>query len=143
MKVWKVKKGELIAKRQDKVMEWYLIQEGSVGQLFAFAEIVLSRNSMIGILENEWFICDYVAKEDTTLIVIPCKNAYDLQVILSEHENFRAVFLRAALEQKYQSLNLYIELQRRVHTMITSSCVRSCLRRNSHFREWKALSRFP
>lgn len=111
MKVWKVKKGELIAKRQDKVMEWYLIQEGSVGQLFAFAEIVLSRNSMIGILENEWFICDYVAKEDTTLIVIPCKNAYDLQVILSEHENFRAVFLRAALEQKYQSLNLYIELQ--------------------------------
>ena len=29
MKVLKVKKGGLIARRQDKVMEWYLIQEGS------------------------------------------------------------------------------------------------------------------
>lgn len=111
MKVWKVKKGDLIAKRQDKVMEWYLIQEGSVAQLFNLAEIVLDRNSMIGILENEWFMCDYIAREDSTLIVIPCKNSYDLQAILSEHENYRAVFLRAALEQKYKSLNLYIELQ--------------------------------
>ncbi|MCI5857637.1 MAG: cyclic nucleotide-binding domain-containing protein, partial [Agathobacter sp.] len=113
MRVWKVQKGELIAKRQDKVMEWYLIQEGSVGQLFAFEEITLGRNSMIGILENEWFMCDYVAKEDTTLIVIQCKNAEDLQKILSEHENFRVVFLRAALEQKYKSLNLYTDLQKR------------------------------
>lgn len=111
MKVWKVKKGELIAKRQDKVMEWFLIQDGMVGQRFAFSEITLGRNSMIGILESEWFLCDYIAKEDTTLIVIPCKDANDLQVILSEHENFRAVFLRAALEQKYKSLNLYVELQ--------------------------------
>lgn len=113
MRVWKVQKGELIAKRQDKVMEWYLIQEGSVGQLFAYEEITLGRNSMIGILENEWFMCDYVAKEDTTLIVIQCKNADDLQTILSEHENFRVVFLRAALEQKYKSLNLYTDLQKR------------------------------
>lgn len=111
MKVWKVKKGELVAKKQDKVMEWYLIQEGAVAQCFAFTQILLERNSMIGILENEWFICDYVAKEDTTLIVIPCKNAYDLQAILSEHENFRAVFLRAALEQKQKALDLYVGLQ--------------------------------
>ena len=30
MQVVKVKKGDLVARRQDKVMEWYLIQVGSV-----------------------------------------------------------------------------------------------------------------
>ena len=78
MNVLKVKKGETLARKQDKVMEWYLIQEGSVIRQFAFAEIIMHRNAIVGILENEWFACDYVANEDTTLIVIPCKNAQDL-----------------------------------------------------------------
>lgn len=73
MNVLKVKKGETLARKQDKVMEWYLIQEGSVIRQFAFAEIIMHRNAIVGILENEWFACDYVANEDTTLIVIPCK----------------------------------------------------------------------
>ena len=84
MNVLKVKKGETLARKQDKVMEWYLIQEGSVIRQFAFAEIIMHRNAIVGILENEWFACDYVANEDTTLIVIPCKNAQDLRKILSE-----------------------------------------------------------
>jgi hypothetical protein len=113
MKVWKVKQGEMIAKRQDKVMEWYLIQEGSVAQRIASEEIILERNSVVGILANEWFLCDYEAVEDTTLIVIPCKNADELQTILAEHPDFRAVFLRAALEQKFKVLRLYSELQGR------------------------------
>lgn len=92
MNVLKVKKGETLARKQDKVMEWYLIQEGSVIRQFAFAEIIMHRNAIVGILENEWFACDYVANEDTTLIVIPCKNAQDLRKILSEHENFRPIF---------------------------------------------------
>ena len=71
MNVLKVKKGETLARKQDKVMEWYLIQEGSVIRQFAFAEIIMHRNAIVGILENEWFACDYVANEDTTLIVIP------------------------------------------------------------------------
>ena len=29
MNVLKVKKGETLARKQDKVMEWYLIQEGT------------------------------------------------------------------------------------------------------------------
>ena len=37
MNVLKVKKGETLARKQDKVMEWYLIQEGSVIRQFAFA----------------------------------------------------------------------------------------------------------
>ena len=97
MRIEKVKAGEVIAKRQDKVMEWFLIQEGTVIQKFEAAEMELNKNSMIGILENDRFICDYVAKEESVLIVIECKNARDLQNILAEHSNFRAVFLRAAL----------------------------------------------
>lgn len=110
MRLAKVKKGDFVARRQSKVMEWYLIQEGSVVQKFGFAEIVLGRNAMIGILEAEWFICDYIAKEDTTLIVIPCKNSEDLQQILCEHENYRALFLRTAIEQRHQALGLYQKL---------------------------------
>ena len=113
MKVLRVKQGEIVAKRQDKVMEWYLIQEGAVIRQFAFAEIEMKRNSIIGILENEWFACDYVAKEDTALIVIPCKNAVDLHRILSEHENFRPIFLRTAIEQRHQALCLYSSLQKK------------------------------
>lgn len=113
MNVLKVKQGDVVARRQDKVMEWYLIQEGSVIRQYAFAEIVMQRNSIIGILEAEWFACDYVAKEDTTLIVIPCKNAQDLHVILSEHENFRPIFLRTAVEQRHQALCLYASLQKK------------------------------
>ena len=117
MKVLRIKQGEIVAKRQDKVMEWYLIQEGSVTRQFAFAEIEMKRNSIIGILENEWFACDYVAKEDTVLIVIPCKNAADLHQILAEHENFRPIFLRTAIEQRHQALCLYSNLQKKANLL--------------------------
>lgn len=113
MNIIKIKKGEPVVRRQEKVMEWYLIQEGSVVRQFDFAEIVMQRNSIIGILEAEWFACDYIAREDTALIVIPCKNAQDLRQILSEHENFRPIFLRTAVEQRHQMLCLYASLQKK------------------------------
>lgn len=121
MNVMKLKAGELVAKRQEKVMEWYLIQEGSVVQKFGFSEITLGRNSMIGILETDWFICDYVVKEDITMIVIPCKNGEDLQKMLMEHENFRAIFLKAALEQRHKALCLYSELRKKCEFLHKSS----------------------
>ena len=117
MKVLKVKKGGLIAKRQEKVMEWYLIQEGSVECRFSFVKIVMKRNSIIGILDTGWFGCDYVAREDTTVITIPCKNAQDLSNILAKNENFRPVFLRTAIEQRQQALCLYVDLYRKVRLL--------------------------
>lgn len=117
MKVLKVKKGGLIAKRQEKVMEWYLIQEGSVECRFSFVKIVMKRNSIIGILDTGWFSCDYVAREDTTVITIPCKNAQDLSNILAKNENFRPVFLRTAIEQRQQALCLYVDLYRKVRLL--------------------------
>ena len=121
MNVIKLKAGELVAKRQEKVMEWYLIQEGAVVQKFGFSEITLGRNAMIGILETDWFICDYVVKEDVTMIVIPCKNGEDLQKMLMEHENFRAIFLKAALEQRHKALCLYSELRKKCEFLHKSS----------------------
>jgi hypothetical protein len=111
MKAVKIRKGEYIARRQGKVMAWFLLQEGAVIQKFGFSELVLGKNAIIGLLEEEWFICDYIAKEDSVLIEIPCKNEVDLQIILAEHENYRALFMRSAIEQKQQELLLYQELQ--------------------------------
>lgn len=126
-----IKKGDLVAKRQDKVMEWYLIQTGSVTRHYNYAEITMGANSIIGILENTWFSCDYIASEDTTLIVIPCKNADDLHNLLKAQANFRAIFLRTALEQRHQALCLYASLKKKatlLHTTVQNS-----------YNEYKAL----
>lgn len=121
MQVVKAKQGDLVARRQDKVMEWYLIQTGSVTRHYNFAEITMGANSIIGILEDEWFSCDYVASEDTTLIVIPCKNADDLQALLRAQANFRPIFLRTALEQRHQALCLYADLKRKATLLHTTA----------------------
>ncbi|MBO5489616.1 MAG: cyclic nucleotide-binding domain-containing protein, partial [Eubacterium sp.] len=110
MQVMKVSKGDYVARRQDKVMEWLLIQEGSVVEKFGFAEMVLGKNAIIGILESEWFFCDYIAKEDTTLIRLPCTNSEDLQNILEENEKYRLLFLHTAIEQRQQALVVYRQL---------------------------------
>lgn len=110
MQVVMVKKGDLVARRQEKVMEWYLIQSGSVTRRYNFAELSLGANAIIGILENTWFSCDYIAAEDTTLIIIPCKSSEDLYALLKKQPNFRPIFLRTALEQRHQALCLYTKL---------------------------------
>lgn len=113
MNTIRVKKGNPVVKKQDKVIEWYLIQEGSVTRYYRMAEIILGANSIIGILESEWFSCDYIAREDTTLIVIPCNNAESLFSMLNVHENFRPIFLKTALEQRHNALCLYAQLQKK------------------------------
>lgn len=121
MQVVKKKKGDLVARRQEKVMEWYLIQMGSVTRHYNYAEITMGPNSIIGILENEWFSCDYTASEDTTLIVIPCKGSEDLQALLKSQPNFRPIFLRTALEQRHQALCLYASLKRKAALLHTTA----------------------
>lgn len=131
MQVVKVKRGDLVARRQDKVMEWYLIQIGSVTRHYNYAEITMGPNSIIGILENEWFSCDYTASEDTTLIVIPCKGAEDLHALLKAQANFRPIFLRTALEQRHQALCLYASLKRKATLLHTTA--------QNSYNDYKAL----
>lgn len=113
MEILKVQKNQFIARKKDIVKEWYLIQEGSVTQQFAFSEVKLGKNAIIGILETERFICDYVAAEDTVLAVFPCEGAEDLKRLLSAQEKIRSIFLRAAIEQRHQMLALYSDLYKK------------------------------
>lgn len=113
MQVMKIQKGKRIAKRKDIVKEWYLIQSGSVIQKLGLAEITLGPNAIIGIMERDWFICDYIAGEDTAIAAIPCGNAEDLKNILAANERYRIVFLRTAIEQRHRIFVLYSQLYRR------------------------------
>lgn len=110
MEIIKVKRDQVIAKRNGKVKYWYLIQEGFVIQKFGFSQLKLEKNAIIGILEKDIFLCEYVAGEDTTLAGFPCEGVADLKNILMGQEKIRNVFLRTAIEQRHQLLTLYSDL---------------------------------
>lgn len=121
MEVLKVQKGQIVAKKNDKVKEWYFIQEGSVIQKYAFVELELKQNGIVGILENDRFLCDYIAAEDSVLEVFPCESSEDLQGILSNDAKIRRYFLKAAIEQRQQMLQVYAGLDvrcKQFHTFI-------------------------
>ena len=123
MEILKVKANQLIAKKRDKVREWYLVQDGTVIQKFDFAEVELGKNAIIGILASDSFPCDYIAQTDVTLAVFKCENYEDLKRILGNQEKLRSIFLKTALEQRHQMFCLYAELQmktRKFHTFVES-----------------------
>lgn len=113
MKVIKVQSGQVIARRNDKVKYWYLVQEGTVIQKFDFSEVRLGKNAIIGILEKDMFMCDYIAGEDATLGAFVCENAKDLTNIVTGQEKIRNIFLRTAIEQRHNLLTLYSDLYNR------------------------------
>ncbi len=116
-----IKNGDIIAKKNDKVNNWYLIQEGEVIQKIENSEVRLGKNSIIGILERNVFVCDYIAGADTVLSPFSCENADDLKKILSGKEKIRNIFLRAAIEQRHKMLVLYSDLYnkaRQFHTFV-------------------------
>ena len=114
MELIKIQKGKRIAKRKDKVKDWYLIQSGAVIQKLGFAEVVLGPNAIIGMLERDWFICDYITKEDTAIAPLSCGNADDLKQVLAANEPYRVVFLRTAIEQRHRIFGLYAQLNKRI-----------------------------
>lgn len=110
MELVKFQRGQTIAKRNDMVQHWYLVQEGMVVQKFEFSEIQLGKNSIIGILEKNMYLCDYIASEDTVLAEFSCENAKDLKELVSGQSKLRSVFLRAAMDQRQQILRIYADL---------------------------------
>lgn len=114
MEIVKFKSGEYIARKYDKVKYWYLLQEGSVIQKFDIFDVRLEKNSIVGILEHDMFLCDYIAQEQVTLAAFSCENIEDLKKILSNQEKIRSVFLRSALEQRNALLVLYSNLYKNV-----------------------------
>lgn len=114
MDVIRVKKGELIARQRQRVKEWYMVQEGTAKIRYKFLESPLSPNAIIGILEQDWFLCDYVASTDVTLIVFPCNGFADLKKFLGAEQKMRRIFLRTALIQRHQLLGIYVDYHNRI-----------------------------
>lgn len=124
MELLKVEQDRIIAKKNDKVNYWYLVQEGCVLQKFDFSEVKLDKNSIIGILEQDRYLCDYIAGEDTVLAAFTCGSSEELKNLLAGQEKLCNIFLRAAIEQRHQMLCLYSELYtktRQFHTFVETS----------------------
>lgn len=100
----------VIARKNDKVKSWYLIQQGSVLQKTEFSEIRLEKNSIIGFLERDIYLCDYIAIEDTSLVALNCSTSENIKRTLSGKEKIRNIFLRAAVMQRHNLLKLYTDL---------------------------------
>ena len=110
MEIIKVARDQVIAKKNDIVKCWYLVQEGSVIQKFGFSEVKLNKNAIIGFLERDIYLFDYVAGEDVVLAAFTCNNSEDLLKVLTGQERVRSIFLKAAIEQRHQLLSLYTDL---------------------------------
>lgn len=124
MELIKVQSNQVIASKKDKVKDWYLVQEGTVIQKFGFSEVKLGRNAIIGILESDRFLCDYIAGEDTVLAAFTCESCEDLKKILAGQEKLRKIFLKAALEQRNQMFEVYANLytkSRKFHTFVENT----------------------
>ena len=110
MELVKFQRGQTIAKRNDMVQHWYLVQDGTVIQRFEVSEVKLGKNAIIGILEKDMYLCDYIAEDDVVLAEFVCDGATDLKNLLNGQAKLRNIFLRAALEQRQQMLKLYADL---------------------------------
>lgn len=110
MELIKVKQGQVLAKKNDSVKYWYLVQEGEIIQKFDVTEIRLGNNAIIGMFEKSIYMCDYIAGKDTVLAEFICEDVTTLKNILSGQERIRNIFLRAAIEQRHQLLTVYSDL---------------------------------
>ncbi len=115
--------GQYIARANDKVKYWYLIQDGSIVQKFDNSTILIGKNSIIGMSERDIYMCDYVVLDNVTAIAFECNNADDVKKVLTGQERIRNIFLRAAIEQRHRVLQLYNELYdkaRSFHSFVES-----------------------
>lgn len=110
METIKLQSNQPIAKRKDKVKNWYLIQSGTVIQQFQFSQVKLSKNAIIGVLEGDRFMSDYIAAEETVLAAFPCGNSETLKRLLEEKEQLRRIFLNSAIGQRHLMLCTYSDL---------------------------------
>ena len=123
METIRVQKNQIIAKQNQKVKAWYLILEGSVIQRNSYARVVLEKDGIIGVSESDRYLCDYVARQDSVLVVFPYDTADDLIKVLNGQESMRGVLLRAALKQRQMLLETYAGFQnlvRQFHSFVES-----------------------
>lgn len=112
MEIVQLKKGQVLAQKNNPVKDWYIIQEGKICQKNDFVETELGVNAIIGILEQDFYICDYIAKTDCVLILFACSGVADLKHFLEKEAKMRTLFLRTAMNQRYQQFKIYDRLFR-------------------------------
>jgi len=112
VEIVQLKKGQMLAQKNNPVKDWYIIQEGTIIQKNDFVETELGINSIIGILEQDFYICDYIAKTDCVLIMFACSGVSDLKHFLEKEAKMRTLFLRTAMNQKFQQFKIYDRLYR-------------------------------
>lgn len=110
----KVQKNQVIAKQKEKVKKWYIVQEGTVIQRNSYAKNVLGKGAVIGISENDRYLCDYVAAADSVLAVFPYDSPDDLGAAIHGQASMRSTLLGAALNQRQMLLNTYAGFQKLV-----------------------------
>ncbi len=114
MKVIQVKQGEPIIQRRQRVTDWYIVQEGSARLSYDFVSATLGSNAIVGILERDWFLCDYIAETDMSLIIFPYGDVEDLRSFLSANQKIRRMFLRSAIIQRHNILGIYVQLRQQL-----------------------------
>jgi hypothetical protein len=117
----KVQKNQVIATQKQAVKKWYIVLEGNIIQRNSYARVVLGKNAVIGISENERYICDYVAGTDSILAVFPYESADDLKLLLKAQPQMRGILLRAAVNQRQMLLKTYAGFQnlvRQFHSFV-------------------------
>lgn len=123
MEIIKLEANQVLARKNDIVKNWFLVQDGMITQKFDFSEITLGKNAIIGMLEKEIYECDYIVSEDAVLAAFPCNNAEEIKKILAGQEKIRDIFLNAAIKQRHQLLGLYSDLFNKAiqfHTFVES-----------------------
>lgn len=117
----KVQKNQIIAKQKDKIRKWFIVLEGTVVQRNSYARVVLGKDSVIGITENDRYLCDYIAATDAVLAVFPYESADDLKTAIHGQASTRSTLLRAALNQRQMLLKTYAgfyNLVRQFHSFV-------------------------
>lgn len=117
----RVQKNQIIAKQKDKIKNWYIILEGSVVQMNSYARVLLEKDAVIGISETDQYLCDYIARQDTVLLVFPYNSPDDIKGMIQGQENMRGTLLRAALKQRQMLLETYARfrnLVRQFHSFV-------------------------
>ncbi len=112
MAVMELKAGQQFIRRGDKVKEVYIIVKGAVRQVTRNDEFVLENGCIIGMMESGVgaFVCDYVAKEDVTLVSYPYRKPEDYKMIFQAQPQYAYAFVHAAIIQCQNLLNRYIKV---------------------------------
>lgn len=119
------KKGSVIYKAGDKMKSVGLIVKGSVQQRGVMDRLTLETGHLLGLAGCDGcvYLCDYIAKEDTTISTFEYRKPEDFVTIFENSEEYGNVFILAALKQTSVILEHYIRIRnnaRSLHQLILS-----------------------